>query len=47
MDPGPAAGTDELVDVDGDGFPDLLHAETGAHGYQLVGFQHPAEAFVS
>jgi len=35
MDPGPAAGTDELVDVDGAGFPDLLHAETGAHGYQL------------
>jgi len=33
--PGPAAGNDELVDIDGDGFPDLLHAETGAHWYHL------------
>ncbi len=35
--PGPGAGSanDELVDLDGDGFPDLLHAETGSHWYQL------------
>ncbi|WP_242343476.1 toxin TcdB middle/N-terminal domain-containing protein [Anaeromyxobacter terrae] len=33
--PRPGAGDDELVDVDGDGFPDLLHAESGAHWYAL------------
>ena len=34
--PGPgSSGNDELVDIDGDGFPDLLHAETGSHWYYL------------
>jgi RHS repeat-associated protein len=28
-------GNGELVDIDGDGFPDLLHAETGRHWYYL------------
>jgi hypothetical protein len=34
--PSPASGSnDDLVDVDGDGFPDLLHAETGEHWFNL------------
>ena len=33
--PGPGTGNDELVDVDGDGYPDLLHAESGEHWYAL------------
>jgi RHS repeat-associated protein len=33
--PGPGDGDDELVDVDGDGCPDLLHAEAGQHWFAL------------
>jgi RHS repeat-associated protein len=31
--PRPGDGNDELVDVDGDGFVDILHAESGSHWY--------------
>lgn len=33
--PGPGTGDDELVDVDGDGCPDLLHAANGEHWFAL------------